>query len=37
VAEPLDIQAPLTVRDQIEARAQHPQTENKVVRHNDRS
>jgi fatty-acyl-CoA synthase len=38
VAEALNIQAPLTVRDQIEARAQHPVTENKVVlMHNDRT
>jgi len=37
VAEALNIQAPLTVRDQLEARATHPQTENKVVlMHNDR-
>jgi fatty-acyl-CoA synthase len=38
VAEPLSISAPLTVRDQIEARAQHPLTENKVlVMHNERT
>lgn len=38
MAEALNIQAPLTVRDQIEARAQHPVTENKVVlMHNERS
>lgn len=38
MAEALNIQAPLTVRDQMEARAQHPLTENKVVlMHNDRS
>jgi fatty-acyl-CoA synthase len=38
VAEPLNITAPLTVRDQIDARAQHPQTTNKIVlMHNERT